>query len=181
MQTWNAFAATITKTNPITGKTYSPTGFNEFVALTTKFLQVTPAGTIPTTPPSRGFAGDAITILATAPSASGAIRFTASGANSANVKTEFLIQPLKNSNRTPSAKCYRSKGFFGFVSGTLSKDIGLPQGSYAVGYRFVNAATGQETSPLYLAGVLNVTPIPLAGSGSNSSSSTHVGKKRKAA
>ena len=61
---WNLYAQSITKHNPISGLTYSPTGINAFVALASKFLQINPAGTIPVAPPTTAFTGDSITITA---------------------------------------------------------------------------------------------------------------------
>lgn len=180
---WASFALTITKTNPITGVTYNPTAFNEYMALACKFLQINPAGTIPNSPPAGAFIGDSLTILATAPATTGVIRFTASAANAANVKTEFLVQPLKTATRTPQAKNLRSKGFFAFVAGTLTKDIPLANGAYSVAYRFVNANTGQETAPFVLAGVLNVNGPALSKAPTQSVSAPKrlVAKKRKKA
>jgi len=169
---WNTYAQTVTRTNPVSGQSYHPSGFNVFCGLATKFLQVNPGGAVPTTPPAAAFPGDNITILASAPSASGVIRFTANAANGANTKTEFLVQPLKNSNNTPSAEDYRSKGFWSFASGSLTKDVALPAGSYAVAYRFVNTATGQATAPVALAGVFTVTSASASASDSGSSSNS---------
>ena len=145
---WANYASTITRHNPITGKSYTPLPINAFTELGAKFLQVNPAGTVPLTPPTAPFAGDSITITALAEP--GKITFTASAANAANVTTEFLIQPLKTANRKPQANGYRSKGFFTFAVGTLSHQLVLPAGYYAAAYRFVQTQTGEATEPVYL-------------------------------
>ncbi|HRF60476.1 MAG TPA: hypothetical protein PLH94_11270 [Fimbriimonadaceae bacterium] len=140
---WKTYAASITKTNPVTGKTYNPTPLAAFVGLATKFLQANPNGTVPLTPPTADFNGDKISVTATG--GSGKITFTASAPNSAGVVTELLLQPLKSRNRTPSTIGYRSKAFVVFASGSLSAIVNVPAGWYAAGYRVVNSATGQDT------------------------------------
>ncbi len=149
---WTLYGTTITKHNPVTGKAYNPTGINIFIELSSKFLQVAPAGTIPTTPPTSPFTGDSIAVTATA--GTGKVTFTASSANATGVTTELLLQPLKSPNRKPSAKAYKSKGFFPFVAGTLTHDVTVPVGYYAAGYRFVKTATGQMT---------DILPLPVQG------------------
>jgi hypothetical protein len=141
---WNAFGATQTKRNAISGTTYTSAGINAFNALATKFLQINSAGTVPMTPPTSVFTGDTITVTATA--GTGQVTFTASAANATNVKTELLLQPLKGKNRQPSAKGYRTKAFFTFAVGTLTTTVTVPTGFYAAAYRFVNTLTGQETA-----------------------------------
>ncbi len=140
---WSTYAQTITKHNPVTGKSYHPTAINAFTALAAKFLLVNPTGTVPTTPPATSFPGDTITLTTTG--ATGKVTFTASGANAANVKTELLLQPLASANRRPQRNGYRSKAYVAFASGSLSFDVLVPAGYYAAAYRFVNALTGQET------------------------------------
>lgn len=156
---WKVYANSITKHNDVTGKTYHPSAMNAFIALATKFLQVTPGGTIPTTPPASAFVGDAVSIQA-APG-TGKITFTASAPNAANVVTEFLLQPLASANRAPQAHAYRSHGFFAFVPGTLTHDVTVPPGYYAAAYRFVNSATGQESGIV----ALDVEQVAFALSG----------------
>lgn len=160
---WKSYASTIIRHSG--AKSYSPTAINAFTELAAKFLQVNPSGTIPLTPPATQFNGDTITITASA--SAGKVTFTASAANATNVKTEFLLQPLKNINRKPSAKGYRSKGFFAFVVGTLTHDVTVPAGFYAAGYRFVNTLTGQATEPVYL--TTQTVTLSLSAGGRNSS------------
>jgi hypothetical protein len=141
---WNAYGATQTKHNAISGTTYTSSGINAFNALASKFLQVNPTGTVPMTPPTAPFTGDSITVTATA--GTGQISFSSSGATSTNTKVEVLVQPLKGKNRTPTAKGYRSKGFVTFTATPTPFVVTLPTGYYAAAYRFVNTLTGQETA-----------------------------------
>ena len=166
---WQTYAASIVKKNPISGTSYSPTAINAFVALASKFYQINPAGTAPTTPPTTAFAGDVITVTATA--GTGLVTFTASAANAANVKTELLLQPLKSKNRVPGTKGYRTKAFFAFASGSLTTTVSAPTGNYAAAYRFVNTLTGQESALVTLP-VLSVAFSVTEGEG---------GEKKKAA
>jgi hypothetical protein len=140
---WQNYAQTIVRTNPTTGETYHPTAGNVFLGLATKFLQVNPTGTIPTTPPAAAFNGDSLTVTTTG--ASGKITFTATAANTPNTKTELLLQPLPSRNRAPNPRAYRTKAFATFALGSLSVDVTVPPGYYAAAYRFVNTTTGQET------------------------------------
>ena len=134
-----------------TGELVHPSAYGAFFRLVTKLLQVNPAATL-TTPPTGPFAGDSITIGATA--TSGKITFTANAKNSEGVTTEFLIQPLANPFRKPQATAYSSRGFYTFVDSGLSRALELSKGPYAVGYRFVNTQTGQETSRVLLGTVV---------------------------
>jgi hypothetical protein len=141
---WQNYANSVKKDNAISGKDYNPTAINAFTALASKFLAVNPNGTIPVTPPTSSFIGDRIGMSVTA--GTGKLTFTASAPNSANVTTEFLLQPLASPNRKPQPKAYRSYGFFQFETGSLSHEIEVPPGYFAAAYRFVNKLTGQQTN-----------------------------------
>ena len=172
---WNAYAATTTKKGRKSGKSYVPSGYNVYTGLTTKFYQINPAGTAPVAPPTAAFAGDVITVTATA--GTGQVTFTASAANATNVKTELLVQTLKGKNRKAGAKGYASKAFVAFAAGSLSSVVSIPTGYYAVGYRFVNTLTGQETA---ITPIATVT-VALAVTGSGSGSATSGSAKKSAA
>lgn len=150
---WRAYADTQTARNPLTGMPYVPAVIAVFTGLSSKFLQITPTGTIPTTPPASGFAGDRITVEASFDGDT--FKFTASGANATGVKTELLLQPLKGAGWTPQAGGYRAQQFVAFASGSLQAPIVLAAGFYAPAYRFVNPATGQD-SPLVTLPVVQV-------------------------
>lgn len=145
---WANYAATIVRHNPVNGTAYNPAANTIFVALASKFLQITLNGTIPVTPPSSAFAGD--TIAVTAAGASGSVTFTASGTNT---KTELLLQRLPSANRTPSAKGYRSKRFVAFAGTGLTSNVPVAPGIYVPAYRFVNTLTGQDTGLIILPAV----------------------------
>lgn len=151
---WDNYASTLTHKDSITSKRFTPTAITAFTALGTKFLQVNPTGTVPTTPPTSSYSGDIITLTALA--STGKITFTASAANALPNKTELLLQPLKSRNRNPQKGAYRSQAFVAFTAGSLSADVVVPPGYYAAAYRFVNLMTGQETA-LVPIGVHQVT------------------------
>ena len=169
---WRAYGAAQTRTNPISLETYTLTGINAFVELTTKFLQLSPSGTIPMTPPSVKFNGDSITVAASSGGA-GVLTFTASGANAAGVTTELLIQPLKSLQRKPGANAYKHAAFKAFAAGSLTQTVNVPAGYYAAGYRFVKTATGQATDIV----ALPVTTIALSLADGGSVESTSSKKK----
>lgn len=149
---WRAYATGLTVENKRTGVKYTPTSNNVYVALATKFLQVTPAGSIPANPPAYPFSGDGITVSVTGGGSK--LTFTASAKNTAGITTEFLLQKLKNKAILPSKTGYRSKGFYAFNT-PLTYDLAPSAGWYSVAYRFVNVATGQESTPIVL-GVFQV-------------------------
>jgi hypothetical protein len=140
---WEAYAKTITKIHPITGEPYNPTGIAVFVALATKFLQVNPNGVIPLLPPAADFNGDNLTI--TVSTGLGQLTFSSNAANSANTKTELLVQRLRNRNRNPQKLGYRNKAFVAFAPGNLSANVPVTPGAYACAVRYVNTQTGQAT------------------------------------
>ena len=147
VKSWDVYASQFT-TRTRAGKLRKREGINVFTALTTKFLQVTPSGTIPMTPPTTAFVGDTITVTATGES--GAVEFTASAANASGVKTELLLQPLPSANRKPDPNGYKSAYFVAFASGGLSLQIDAGPGYWAAAYRFVKTATGQATDLIQL-------------------------------
>ena len=146
LKAWREYAEGITVTDPITGKSYTPSPSNVFVGLATKFLQLSPSGTVPMTPPSSDFTGDSILLSYVA--GTGTITVTASGANAAGVTTEILIQPLKSGARVPDANAYVHAAFKAFASGNLSQVLNVSAGHYALAYRFVKTSTGQSTLPI---------------------------------
>jgi hypothetical protein len=161
IEAWNEYAKERSETEEITNRKYRLSGFNWFARFAARYFAVNPSATsAPTAPPASDFAGDTITITAEpAETAGGGITFTASAPNSTNVTTALLVQKLVNANRKPMPGGYRTKLYFKFVSGTLQKTISLPPGYYAVGYEFVNMATGQESSRVLLG---KVGPVSLA-------------------
>lgn len=145
---WKNYAASITKTNAISGSTYHPSAISLFVALAAKFLQLTPGGTIPVTPPAAPFEGDTITV--TAAGASGKITFTGSAANASGVTTELLYQKLPSANRVPNPKGYKHGAFKAMASMALTQDVTLSPGEYIPAYKFVENTTGQQSGLVIL-------------------------------
>ena len=142
---WRSQARLIVKKSKRSGRDRSPSGFNYFTGLTTKYLQINPGGAIPHTPPaSAAFSGD--TVAVTAVAKTGGILYTADKANAEGVTTELLLQTLRSAGRLPTASDYRSKQFIAFAAGSLSATVAVPAGSYAPAIRFVNPRTGQETA-----------------------------------
>lgn len=165
---WAAYAETLNLVDPITGKTYHPTPINAFVELGVKFLQLSPGGTLPLTPPTSEFLGDTITVTATNPS-SGVIRFTSSGGNASGVTTELLLQRLRGPHWKPSPRGYRHAAWKAFSTLDNFINVNVTPGWYAAAYRFVKNATGQATDLVTLP-VQQVTFAVLEGSKSGSRS-----------
>lgn len=149
---WNGYAGSITKHNKTTGQAYTPSAMNIFTELAAKFLQLNPAGTIPSAPPTSPYVEDATTV--TAAGGSGIVTFTASADAVSGSTLECLLQPLKSANRTPTARGYRTEGFSIVAHGTpkvishLSADYlhpssPIPAGVYVPAYRFCHLADGQ--------------------------------------
>jgi hypothetical protein len=149
---WADYALTVTVQDKRGGAPRHPAPQTLFVGLTAKFLQVTPQGSIPQTPPTSPFFGDGITLTAAA--GGGTVTFTASGANAAHIVTELLLQPMAHLYRAPKPHLYRPAAFVAFAAGSLSHVVPAEPGAYAVAVRFVNALTGQASEMAKLAAVL---------------------------
>jgi hypothetical protein len=143
---WQNYANTVFITQKGGAKVH-PSAYSAYSGLYTKFIQIAPNGTPPVLPPSAEFEGDTVNVTASA--VDGVITFTANKANATSVTTELLIQPLANMFRKPRPT-YVSKGFFTFVTGTLTKTLTVPPGAYSVAIRFVNSATGQQVDHVVL-------------------------------
>lgn len=137
---WNAYALTITHHNAQTDADYHPSGYNAYLSLTLKLLQINPGVSVPRTPPTRRLSPDNLTLTLTA--GKGELVFTAEGVNSPSVKTELLLQILPNARRKPTPN-YLSKGFFTFTPLLPTVTLPVAPGAYAAAYRFVNTETGQ--------------------------------------
>lgn len=152
LSAWKTYAGGISRRNKRTGEMYRPNANNIFYGLAAKFLQVTPNGTVPKTPPTTQFVGDVITVTATAGGSK--VSFSGSAKNAAGVTTEVLLQSLVNGQRTPKKDGYRTKGFVAFPATPTPFDVAVPSGWYAAAYRFVNTATGQVTDVVPIGVVL---------------------------
>jgi hypothetical protein len=154
VQLWDEFAQSDVERDPVSGGQKFKDGINAFISLASKFLQVNPGGTAPTSPPTASFVAPTLTVGAVG--AAGKVTFTATAANPPNTKTELLLQKLASANRKPQKGAYRSKSFVAFAIGSLSADVTVGPGHYAAAYRFVNTLTGQATE-LQPIGVAQVT------------------------
>jgi hypothetical protein len=155
-EAWNRYAENPHPALPQGGGSVPRRGYNAFLALSTKRLQMFPDEPLPRLPPTSAFLGDGIVIVAQAsvplpqppfqdePLGEGAILFSASGPNAAGVVTELLVQPLKSLHRKPLTKEYKSRGFVAFAGEPVS--IPCEPGPYACAIRFVRTDTGQETA-----------------------------------
>ncbi len=151
---WSAYAAQQVRTDLRDGTARRQTAYAAFTGLATKFQQVNPGAPIPATPPPFAFIGDPLTLTATG--GAGHITFTAGGANSPNVKTEPLWQPLKFGHQSPQSRAYRTQAFVAFTGSPLAATLPATPGWYALAYRFVNVQTGQET-PIHIIGAVQST------------------------
>lgn len=142
-EAWSVYANTLEGLDRVTGSNESYSAINAYIKLATKYLQVNPGSTPPVNPPTTAFVGDNFVVTATA--GTGKVTFTASGSNSANTKTELLLQPVASRLRNPQRNGYRTKAFVSFGSGNSTFSVNVPPGWYATGYRFVNTKTGQTT------------------------------------
>ena len=151
-QAWDAYASTLTRTSPINGTQYSPSGFNAFIMLATKFLQANPSGTVPTSPPTTGFNPTSLQI-SVAGIAEGVL-FLSELPSEGGVVVELTLQRLVNQRRKPGDK-YQSMDFVAFTSGEMSHLVETEPGWYACAIRQVEAATGRMQNWVPL-GVVNV-------------------------
>lgn len=141
---WNTYALSLASQTPGSQEHPAPCGQSLFTRLAVKVLQIDESASIPVTPPASPFLGDGLGL--TVESTPLGLRFTASAANAPGVVTEILVQALASIHRTAYAERYRSKGFVPFSGAGDTFELDLRQGAYAVAYRFVRAATGQQTA-----------------------------------
>lgn len=139
---WDDYAQTVTLHNHLTGETYHPSGYNAFVALATKVLQIDPEAVVPVTPPVEMYLGDGIRVSGFGEM--GAVLWTVDTPNSPGTTTELLLERLPNERRKPTGRL-TSAGFHAFAVGSLSVTVPVEPGWYVVGYRYVEAATGRVT------------------------------------
>ena len=79
------------------------------------------------------------------PRKEGVLTLAADRANAPGVVTEIVAQPLVNARRAVYEDKYAAKAFVAF-EGAETVEVPLTRGCWALGYRFVLAATGQETA-----------------------------------
>lgn len=137
---WNAYARTLEHVNPVSGKRYAPTGFNTFVGLACKVLQIDPLAPIPVNPPLTPWPQERVSVEARPEP--GEVVFAASGPNSPGIVTELLLQRLSNIRRAAKPQ-YKTAGFVSFAVGDLEAAVPVEPGAYVAAYRFVEASTGR--------------------------------------
>lgn len=137
---WDRYASRLTRRSQISGTTYSPSGFNAFIMLATKFLQANPDESIPTSPPTTIFNPDNLLISVSATSEG--VLFTAEQLSDEGVVVELMLQRLVNQRRKPGEK-YQGMDFVVFSSGEMSHLVDAEPGWYACATRQVEAATGR--------------------------------------
>lgn len=149
---WKAYADSLTLHNKVSGTAYKPSWIQAYNTLAIPFLGMNPGDTPPTTPPTDPFTGDTITV--TAAGASGKITFTGSAASTSGIQVALLVQKLPSPNREPNPKGYVLNKWGVFPGTPFHLDTTtLEPGVYAIGYKWGNEVTGQETLPVFLANV----------------------------
>lgn len=143
---WQVYCLGLTEDNPATGLPLTPQAPHVFLGYATKLLQMNPAAQVPLDPPSTPFYGDSVQVGVSA--VPGGLRVTALTPNAPGVTTEILVQKLRQVNNRPQAKSYKTSAFKAFAVGSMSVDLPLGPGAYAVAIRFVDTATGRKT-PVY--------------------------------
>lgn len=152
---WGRYAETRAWRNPATGAIVTPKAFNVFCGLASKARQVDPARDLSAFgPPGEAFFGDGVVVtvgsgplplppLQDEPLGEGVLLFSGDRGNAPGIVTEFLVQPLANARRKAAGDKYVSAGFAALRGEAVA--VGVRPGAYACAYRFVRAATGQET------------------------------------
>lgn len=176
---WRRFAEGEAVRNPASGARVVPNPYNLFSKYAGKARQVDPSASLEGfRPPATPFGGDAVVITVSLPSGRGSggveslaeggstpslpsprgegslLAFSADRANAEGVVTELLAQPLVNARRRVYGDRYVSRGFVAF-DGPGTVEAPCEAGAHALAYRFVRAATGQETA-LFELGVVEV-------------------------
>lgn len=137
---WNEYADNLIRVSPASGKHYRGKGFNTFVALGTKILQVDPEAELPMLPPTSAYLGDGITLVARP--VEGGIEFEASGPTEPDTVVELLAERLPNIRRAATGRL-GSLGFVSFTPGNLTVFVPADPGAFVPGYQFVRQSTGQ--------------------------------------
>jgi len=141
---WRAFVMETHEAGGTPSLTPPPRVYNVFVALTAKFLSLSPTLEPPRLPPASLFTGDGIIVSALGEP--GAVRFTASGPNAGQVTTELLLQWGPAPGRRPSPGKYRIAGAHAFASAGESVAVPARPGVVYAAIRFASLANGQSSN-----------------------------------
>lgn len=158
LEAWRTFAESIQRTDPISGKQYNPSAISVYTELGTKFLQVTPGGTLPLNPPADAYVPPTIVVgTPTYDPSADEVSVTAAAATPAGSTVEILWQKTSGLAELPRANKWKTLGFHTFVTGTLTHTFTdvteiTSGGAVWFAYRYVKTATG-EMGPIVSMGV----------------------------
>lgn len=153
---WDAYGATQKRKDAVTGRAYALTGRESYVGLGSRFALMDPLSTIPSRPPTTRFAGDSLAVTTQPGGARGTVTFVASASNKAGVKTELMGVRLASADRSPAKPDDVSLAFVAFDEGDgNTADVALAPGTWALGYRFVSALSG-EAKPVVDLGTMAI-------------------------
>lgn len=152
---WQAWALTLTQTNPTTGGTYHPSAIDVFTKYYTLLKLVTPTGTPPSTPPAAAFTGDT-QVITVGTVTTTAIPLTGTAASVANTKIQVGYVVLPSANVVPKASAIKNAGFATIPSTPFQISV-VPSPSFVTGqilafyYRSISTVTGQTTPWVFAA------------------------------
>lgn len=149
---WTTFVTEVHEAGVTPSLSSPPRVYNIFVALTAKFIALSPDQEAPRLPPASLFMGDGISVSAAGED--GAVRFTASGPNASQVTTELLLQWVPSPGRRPTASKYRIAAVHAFASAGDSIAVPSRLGVVYTAIRFVSLSSGQSSGLVPLGRVI---------------------------
>ena len=151
---WRAYALSLDTGTGAVRDAPAPRADNLFNRHYRKLLMIDRQTPPPRDPPERPFYGDVLALRVDVP-APGAVRFLADRPSTEGVLVECLLQPLLSPQRRTYPKRYRHAAFWSVPEDDLELEIESAPGAVALGFRFVNATTGEATPTAEL-GVVRV-------------------------
>lgn len=152
---WRAYAASLDRGTQAVPGGPAPRADNLFNKHYRKLLMIDRRAAPPLAPPERPFFGDVLALRADAP-APGAVRFLADRPSTEGVLVECLAQRLLSPQRRTYLDRYRHLAFWSAPGDDLELEVECAPGTVALGFRFVNALTGESTATTEL-GVVRVS------------------------
>ena len=141
---WAAYGKSTLKTNEVNGTSYASTAYAAFVAINGVHLRTSATATAILTPPTTVFKSPNIFIGVT-PTTGGLI-VAGSASTPATVRLEVNVARLARITRALPRKGYVSAGFFALLSSSGNEvRVPLPDGAYALQYRWVSTVDGQHS------------------------------------
>lgn len=113
--------------------------YASYAPLATKLIQMNPDAVVPRTPPTSDFQGDVLSYKLE-PTTEG-VQVISNQPNDTDVTTEILIQRIGRIHCQANPRRYVSRKFSDFAS--LSTELSLRPGAWAIAIRYVNTRTGQ--------------------------------------